>query len=299
MTYNEAKQEFSNYFPEGILTSWSTCYITPGFPLSAYTVFKTYDGANSFVHGNYNPELDKYIYDTYAGATISVVDDSSVENNGLYNVVLDSNINPSTGANKYKLVKLLSEDDNVSGQITVKLKNENTINIQESSNNDDGGGGTLDVPLEPSSNSSINTPYIYFVGVDTSTAEQHPDTLYFNDGIVYDASGSNLFQSSDERLKNIVNNLEPNLDDLHIIDKVIFNWKQDKTHKNNIGVIAQSVEKVYPELVIENPDTGYKMVNYAGLGVVALAAVDKLNERYQILENRLNDLENKINNINR
>lgn len=293
ISYNQSKLEFTNLFPTAEVESWGHCYATSQSPLSAYTVFKTYEAADTFIHGYYDDEDNKFKYETYQGMLISVVGDPSSiiqDPSGLYQVVFSGEEDPLTQENKYKLVKLLSEDDNVSGQITVKLKNEDTINIQESSNNDNGGGGTLDVPLEPSSNISINTPYIYFVGVDTSTAEQHPDTLYFNDGIVYDASGSNLFQSSDERLKNIVNNLEPNLDDLHIIDKVIFNWKQDKTHKNNIGVIAQSVEKVYPELVIENPDTGYKMVNYAGLGVVALAAIDKLYTRIQELEAEVKSL---------
>lgn len=284
MTYEQAKQEFESIYGVNP-TAWDTCYSTPGKPLSAYTIFKTYEGANTFIHGQYDDEDEIYTYDAYVGAVIAVVKDTSV-NNGLYQVVLDSSVNPTTYENKYKLVKMLSEEDNVGGQITVLLKNETGVagrNGEPSVGWSTPGGG------DPSGKT---TPYIYFVGVDSSVREQHPDTLYFNDGIVYDASGSNLFQNSDARLKNVVANIEPNLDELRTIDKVMFNWKQDKSRKNNIGVIAQSVEKLYPELVIENPDSGYKMVNYAGLSVIALAAVDKLYEKVQDLEAEVTRLKN-------
>ena len=284
MTYEQAKQEFESIYGVNP-TAWDTCYSTPGKPLSAYTIFKTYEGANTFIHGQYDDEDEIYTYDAYVGAVIAVVKDTSV-NNGLYQVVLDSSVNPTTYENKYKLVKMLSEEDNVGGQITVLLKNETGV---AGRNGEPSVGWSTPGGEEPN-NDSKTTPYIYFVGVDCSVREQHPDTLYFNDGIVYDASGSNLFQNSDERLKNVVANIEPNLDELRTIDKVMFNWKQDKSHKNNIGVIAQSVEKLYPELVIENPDSGYKMVNYAGLSVIALAAVDQLYEKVQDLEAEITKL---------
>lgn len=265
MNYEQAKQEFENLYNVSP-TAWNTCYSTPGKPLSAYTVFSTYDGANTFIHGQFDDEDRIYVYDTYVGAIIAVVNDRLRTNNGLYRVVPGDRPDPTTQENKYKLVKVLSEDDNVGGQVTVKLKNDIAA--------------------------ATDNPYIYFVGVDSSAATQYPDTLYFNNGIVYDASGGNLFQNSDERLKNIVCEINPNLDELSEISKVVFNWKQDDKHKNNIGVIAQTVESVYPELVIENPDSGYKMVNYAGLSVIALAAVDKLYEKVQDLEAKVARLEN-------
>ena len=121
MTYEQAKQEFESIYGVNP-TAWDTCYSTPGKPLSAYTIFKTYEGANTFIHGQYDDEDEIYTYDAYVGAVIAVVKDTSV-NNGLYQVVLDSSVNPTTYENKYKLVKMLSEEDNIGGQITVLLKN--------------------------------------------------------------------------------------------------------------------------------------------------------------------------------
>ena len=119
-------------------------------------------------------------------------------------------------------------------------------------------------------------------------------TLYFNHGIVYDASGNMVFTTSDTRLKDIKGDLDVDIDSLVNLDKVYFSWKQDESHRQCIGVTAQSVEALFPELVVENPETGYKMVNYAGLSVIALAAIDKLADKYNDLERRLHELEQKI-----
>lgn len=271
-TYDKPFNEFNELFSGRNTSGYNLILETGTYPIEAYRVFKSKEAADIIVAGD-----ERGNYDIYPGAVVSVIKDASVENNGLYHVELADTTNPESG---YKLVKMLSEEDaSISGQITVLLKNETGVAGLN-------GESSIGWNTPADKDASINkvTPYIYFVGVDSSVKEQHPDILYFNDGIVYDASGSNLFQNSDERLKNVVANIEPNLDELRTIDKVVFNWKQDESHKNNIGVIAQTVEKLYPELVIENPDSGYKMVNYAGLSVIALAAVDKLYEKVQDLE---------------
>ena len=277
-TYDKPFNEFNELFSGRNTSGYNLILETGTYPIEAYRVFKSKEAADIIVAGDEGGN-----YDIYPGAVVSVIEDASAENNGLYHVELADTTNPKSG---YKLVKMLSnEDASISGQITVLLKNETGVAGLN-------GEASIGWNIPADKDVSINkvTPYIYFVGVASSVKEQHPDILYFNDGIVYAASGSNLSQNSDERLKNVVANIEPNLDDLRTINKVVFNWKQDESHKNNIGVIAQTVEKLYPELVIENPDSGYKMVNYAGLSVIALAAVDKLYEKVQDLENEVTRL---------
>ncbi len=54
---------------------------------------------------------------------------------------------------------------------------------------------------------------------------------------------------------------------------------------NQIGLVAQEIEKIFPELVEEGED-GYKKVNYKLLSVVLLGAVKELEERVRRLEGR-------------
>jgi hypothetical protein len=65
--------------------------------------------------------------------------------------------------------------------------------------------------------------------------------------------------------------------------------------EREIGVIAQEIEEVFPELVSTSPE-GYKQVKYAGLIGVLLQAVkelkaenDRLAERVAALEKLLSD----------
>ena len=63
-----------------------------------------------------------------------------------------------------------------------------------------------------------------------------------------------------------------------------FVWKE--LGPPSVGVIAQDVEKVLPELVSERGDTGAKSVNYNGLVGVLIEAVKELSARVSKLENR-------------
>ena len=278
-TYNQALDDFKGLFPNvstGDYAQFNLVLETADKPIEAYRVFSTKELAETFITGD--NDGGTIYYDVYPGAVISVIKDNIAENNGLYHV--EPNDSLEAGAPKYKLVKMLSEEDGATGSITVKLKtyDENQSHQQ--------GDSSL------SSGDDRETPFIFFVGVDNSTNLQHPDTLYFHDGIAYDAEGGNLVSTSDTRLKNIIAPVNIDLDRLCEIDKVYFTWKDDNSGKTHIGVTAQSVEEVYPELVTENPETGIKMVNYDGLSVIALAAVDTLKTRIDILEERLNNFMN-------
>ena len=83
------------------------------------------------------------------------------------------------------------------------------------------------------------------------------------------------FYSSDKRLKENIVNIPNALDKVMDINGVEFDWSANyiKEHggedelfnrKHQVGVIAQEVEKVLPEVVADRPD-GYKAVRYEQL----------------------------------
>jgi hypothetical protein len=72
--------------------------------------------------------------------------------------------------------------------------------------------------------------------------------------------------TSDRRLKEDITPLENSIEKLFQIRGVKYFWKdRSVSEKRQIGVIAQEVQKVFPELVYENAGTGYLGVNYQGL----------------------------------
>ena len=96
------------------------------------------------------------------------------------------------------------------------------------------------------------------------------------------------FASSDERLKE---NLEPigsAVDKVGQLTGYTYNWiPMEGVHvygdMKDVGVIAQEVEKVLPELVSDR-ENGYKAVKYEKLTAVLIQAVKELSERVKTLE---------------
>jgi hypothetical protein len=96
-----------------------------------------------------------------------------------------------------------------------------------------------------------------------------------------------LYNTSDVRLKsNITDISTAKMDDLFTLNPVIFNYTNDQTKKTHYGVLAQDVEKVFPELV-ENNMYGYKTVNYQELLPLMLAKMKNMQEQIVELKEKL------------
>lgn len=137
---------------------------------------------------------------------------------------------------------------------------------------------------------SSDTPY-YLLGVDPgahlsegggtiTTAVLAKEEGQTNHAIYF--KNYALYQTSDESLKEFISDVDVDLDNLALIKKGVFYWKDDPNKTPNIGVGANSVEALYPEIVDEA--NNLKTVSYDKLGVIALAAIDKLNAKIKALE---------------
>ena len=99
--------------------------------------------------------------------------------------------------------------------------------------------------------------------------------------------------SSDRRLKESITPLDNSLGKLLSLRGVNYYWK-DKTVSEvlQIGVIAQEIETVFPELVLEGEE--YKSVNYVGLIPVLLEAIKEQQAQLEVKETAINDLKLRI-----
>lgn len=115
--------------------------------------------------------------------------------------------------------------------------------------------------------------------------------ITINNGNVTSSGG--FYDTSDERLKIFENEINVSLDDIKNIKKTYFYYKHDDNKEKHIGVSAQDIEKIYPEIININSE-GYLTVDYSKLSVIALKAIDVLTEENKILKTKLTDLEKRL-----
>ena len=84
----------------------------------------------------------------------------------------------------------------------------------------------------------------------------------------------NFNSTSDERLKENIETITEALDKVDSIRGVTFTWKENG--KASMGVIAQEVETIAPEVVSET--NGYKAVNYDGLIGLLIESIKELKQ---------------------
>ena len=94
---------------------------------------------------------------------------------------------------------------------------------------------------------------------------------------------NNVTAYSDERLKSNIKTIESGLDKVEKLRGVTYT----RDEKDNIGVIAQEVEKVLPEIVLTADDMmGTKSVDYSRITAVLIEAVKELSARVKELEDK-------------
>jgi hypothetical protein len=116
-----------------------------------------------------------------------------------------------------------------------------------------------------------------------------------SNGVTLAQGGTSWGSLSDERLKNINSNIDNAVNSLMKLRTVNYSWKSDKTNKENLGLIAQDVEKVFPQLIDKNKlnkadkeidNTEYLVVRYTELIPVLVKAIQELKAEIDELKNK-------------
>ena len=105
-------------------------------------------------------------------------------------------------------------------------------------------------------------------------------------GSQIEASGDVIaFGSSDERLKDNITHIHKPIDKINKIGGYKFTWndKQDTYLGKDVGVLAQEIEAVLPELVTTRA-TGYKAVKYEKIVPLLIEGIKELDKKIKHIE---------------
>ncbi|MFQ5963186.1 MAG: tail fiber domain-containing protein [Candidatus Scalinduaceae bacterium] len=124
-----------------------------------------------------------------------------------------------------------------------------------------------------------------------------------NPGCKLDVTGSvcsnGTVLTSDVRFKKDIKPLKGALEKVSNLQGVSFRWRSDEykernfSKDHNIGIIAQDVEKLVPEVVHTNKD-GYKGVEYSKLVPLLIEAIKEQQETISTLSAKLKVIEDRI-----
>ena len=100
------------------------------------------------------------------------------------------------------------------------------------------------------------------------------------------------FNSSDERLKDNIEVIQGSLDKIDGIRGVEFDWNEKspgwaRERGHDVGVIAQEVQKVIPEIVVERKN-GYLGVDYKRIVPLLIESIKELKQEVEILKKKVN-----------
>ena len=129
--------------------------------------------------------------------------------------------------------------------------------------------------------STDNTAFVIGNGADSDNRSDALVVKFNGDATL----AGNLNINSDARLKANIVSLGSTLSKLLQIDGKSYTMKKDESEKQKIGLLAQDIEKVFPELVSESH--GVKSVNYQGLVPVLINALKEQQSEIDELKTML------------
>ena len=281
-------------------------YVASNYASTGYTVYKGYDNWNHFisVRGHCRPGQSKAQAAILGGHQTSFVE--YAENNSTTGWFFIGSAG-STYEEIAKITKDFAQFTQLRAPLFYDSNNTNyyvdpygtsVINgltmagaLQTAGSHTVGSSGTSNIYMGGTSGNYFrfhtNNSHTYFDGnVGDIHWRQGASTrfTFYMTSANMTINGS-LTQNSDERVKENIVEIPNAIDKVKAMKGVYYNRTDFNTGVTKVGVLAQEVEAVLPELIVEAPDSGLKSVAYGELTAVLINAIKELEARVQELEN--------------
>jgi len=255
-----------------------------------------------------------------AGGQINMTGDVISDGSGSFGHIVASTTNNSQpGTLTFKSTDGSIETDDVFGQIVWTTRTEDSttqrkvgrIHVEARSGNFDNADRPARMVFSVSENDADDFDEIFFIQYASST---NPASFTINEEaeIVKSLAVGNItpsgtagridaqndvvaFSSSDIRFKKNTTPIQDALFKIKQLQGVEFDWIPNKEHHghegHDVGVIAQEVEKVLPEIV-QTRDSGYKAVKYEKMIPLLIEGIKEQQEQIDELKKEVEELKN-------
>lgn len=260
-----------SYQYDGTYEVWLTTVVSPlPTPTMATGQVMFVDG--SYPNGSYGLTFSKSANTTYANTVIVTGNITASYHIGDGSPL--SNLNLTSGNNWANTVGTAGNNYTITGLAAANnWANTKVSSVSASSPLSSTGGTTPTISLPTTSNVQI-----FSLGVGTAATSTSGQIRATNDITAY--------YSSDIRLKENVTKIENALDKVTKINGYEYDWTDEyiKSHggedgyfirKHDVGVIAQEIEQILPEIVCLRED-GIKAVKYERIVALLIEAIKEL-----------------------
>ena len=125
-------------------------------------------------------------------------------------------------------------------------------------------------------NNSNNNWWKFYVSSSNNTMQLRNNT---SASVVGTFATNGVYTASDKRIKKNLETLPYGLKDVMKLKALRYNYISDQADGNkSLGFVAQDLNDVLPELVLYQEDADQYSVNYAGMSVVAIKAIQEQQE---------------------
>ncbi len=124
------------------------------------------------------------------------------------------------------------------------------------------------------------------IGTNDPTKKLHVEGDIKSSGTI---TATNVVAVSDGSLKTNIQPLENSLDVINKLKGVTYNWTDPNNDDDEIGLIAQEVEEVVPEVVRSLGHSNLKGVEYQKLTAILIEAVKELSTKLDDLNDRMEE----------